>query len=136
MNKKTVSTALILFLFALGCNNVEGPDYDNGGDQPALKATFSSIQQNVFAKSCAFSNCHGGTQEPNLNAGSAYNNLVNKPSIQRPSMMRVKPGDSANSYIMKKLNGDGTSVMPPSGKLAQATIDTVAAWIDRGALKN
>ena len=50
--------------------------------------------------------------------------------------MRVKPFESENSYLIRKLRGQGTSVMPPSGQLKAAVIDSVVAWIDKGALNN
>lgn len=45
----------------------------------------------------------------------------------------IKPGNSANSQIIKRLRGDGVDVMPPSGKLDDKVIDVVAKWIDEGA---
>ena len=116
---------------------IQGPEDELKDDDPQnMPARFSSIQEEVFSKSCALSGCHAGTQEPDLSSGQAFDNLVNQPSSQNPSMLRVKPGDSNNSYLMKKLTEDGTSVMPPSGQLSQVTIDSIAAWIDRGALNN
>jgi hypothetical protein len=114
-------------------DSIQGPD-DEKTDN--MKATFSSIQANVFSPTCALSGCHGGSQNPNLSAGNAYNNLVNKASALDPSMVLVKPGDSSNSFLMKLLRGDGTSVMPPSGKLSSAKIDSIALWINNGALNN
>jgi hypothetical protein len=129
---------VILFLFFISCEeSIQGPDDENNnGGSSNMRATFSSIQANVFTPTCALAGCHGGSQSPNLSVGQAYNNLVNKASSQNPSMMRVKPGESSNSYLMKKLNGDGTSIMPPSGQLSQAKIDSIALWIDTGASNN
>jgi hypothetical protein len=116
---------------------IQGPEdeIENGGTSN-MAAKFSSIQAEVFSKSCALSGCHGGSQNPNLSAGLAYDNLVNQASLENPSMMRVKPGDSSNSFLMKKLTGDGTSLMPPSGQLSQVKIDSIALWINNGALNN
>lgn len=129
---------LLVILISCG-SNTTGPD-DNSSNPPSnnsLKATLSSIQAKVFSPTCALSSCHGGSRSPDLRSGNSYSSLVNKPSSQVPSMMLVKPGDSANSYLMKKLNGDGTSLMPKNGsRLAQATIDSIAAWIDAGAKNN
>ena len=130
---------IVLLLITTGCENlIEGPEdeIENGGTN-RLEATFSSIQTNVFSTTCAVSGCHNGTQNPNLSAGLAYNNLVNKASIQNPSMVRVKPGESDNSYLIKKLTGDGTTRMPLNRQqLSQATIDSIALWINNGALEN
>ncbi len=128
---------LSLFLFVACEDSIQGPEDEpvNGGPEN-MPAKFSSIQDEVFSTSCALSGCHGGAQSPDLSAGQAYGNLVNQASLENPSMLRVKPGDSNNSLLMKKLKGDGTSVMPPSGKLSEAIIDSIAAWIDNGALNN
>jgi hypothetical protein len=136
--KKIYITFSLLGLLLVSCEDwIQGPeDEPQNGGQSIMSASFSDIQTEVFSKSCATSGCHNGSINPNLSAGEAYNNLVNQPSAQVPSMLRVKPGDSNNSYLMKKLTGDGTSVMPPSGQLSQVTIDSIAAWIDRGALNN
>ena len=101
-----------------------------------MRATFTSIQNELFTTTCAKSGCHAGRQSPELTEGNAYKNLVNVKSLANPSMLRVKPFDSANSYLMRKLRADGVPVMPPTGKLSESVIDSVAAWIDRGALNN
>jgi hypothetical protein len=67
--------------------------------------------------------------------------LVNVNSLQVPSLRRVAPNDSANSYLVHKLQGTnlapGTSRMPLGGPfLDQATIDQVKSWIDAGAQNN
>ena len=45
----------------------------------------------------------------------------------------IEPGSSAESQIIKRLRGDGVDVMPPTGKLDDDQIDTIAKWIDEGA---
>ena len=47
----------------------------------------------------------------------------------------VAPGDHAASVLWAKMEDSGEygGVMPQGGKVAQASIDTVAAWIDKGA---
>jgi len=136
--KKFSIICLLGALLLTACEDaIQGPEDEikNGGSDK-IRATFSSIQSEVFTTTCALSGCHGGSQNPNLSAGLAYNNLVNKASLQNPSMMRVKPGDSNNSYLMKKLTGDGTTRMPLNGQLSQAKIDSIALWINSGALNN
>ena len=45
----------------------------------------------------------------------------------------VKAGDSANSNLIKRLRGQDSEVMPPTGKLDDAVINNIAKWIDEGA---
>ncbi len=124
-------------VFLISCENlIEGPEDLNNPSGNTVKTTLTSIQNELFTKSCPLSGCHGGTQKPNLTAGQSYGNLVNVASIGNASLMRVKPFESDNSYLIRKLRGQGTSVMPPSGQLKAAIIDSVVAWIDKGALNN
>ncbi len=97
----------------------------------------SSIQKNVFNAYCV--GCHSGVSAQgnlDLSAGKAYANLVNVPS-SASGLKRVVPGNSAQSYLMKRLTAaDGETVMPPGGKLAQPIIDAIQQWIDDGAKEN
>ncbi|MCA9731874.1 MAG: hypothetical protein H6696_11770 [Deferribacteres bacterium] len=108
-------------------------------NKPVVAFTFSEMQVNVFGASCAMSGCHNGTSRQgglNLTKSSAYTSLVNAESSSNPGMMRVVPGSSANSLLIAKLNGSGTSQMPPNGALPQETIEKIKAWIDDGAPNN
>jgi hypothetical protein len=63
----------------------------------------------------------------------SYGNLVNVASNES-ALLRVKPGASSESWLIRKLEGDGTTRMPLiGGSLTAAEIDTIRAWIDRGA---
>lgn len=100
--------------------------------------TFSGIQTKLFNSTCALSGCHGenATQaDLLLTEGEAYSNLVNQQSFLYPQFTRVTPGDSENSLLIKVLRGEAVQ-MPPTGKLSDSIIDSVALWIDNGALNN
>ena len=136
--KNLYSLFLLIFLFFAACeDSIQGPEDEINNNGPTnMRSQFSSIQAEVFSPSCALSGCHAGSQNPNLSAGQSYNNLVNVASLENPSMLRVKPGDSNNSLLIKKLTGDGTSIMPPAGQLSQAKIDSITSWINKGAINN
>lgn len=130
-----LTVSLSLMLISCSENIVSDCKVDNNLKEP-MKATFSDIQKKVFNTTCATSSCHGGFQSPTLNEGQAYKNIVGVDNING-NMQLVKPGDSQNSYLIKKLLGDGTPMMPSGGdKLDQAIIDSIAYWIDSGALNN
>ncbi len=134
-----LATFILIILFVACENLIEGPEDEPGtGDGVITQTTFTDIQKTVFNTNCALSTCHDGTNSPNLSAGNSYDNLVNVPSGEVPSLLRVKPGDSDNSYVIRKLTGQGTARMPPTPRpaLSQSTIDSIADWIDRGALNN
>jgi hypothetical protein len=137
---KNIGISLLIFLLLVGCSSDSPLEPVNQNPSTNIKLSkFSNLQQNVFNKSCVVSGCH---VLPNpqafmlLTTGNAYSNLVNVNSTQRQSMLRVKPGDSNNSWLMKKLRAEGTTVMPPNGQLSVAAIDSIAKWIDQGAVNN
>jgi len=95
-----------------------------------MPAQLSAIQNTVFNSRCV--SCHGGGAPQaglDLSAGNAYGELIGK--------NLVLPSNSANSPLMDRLSSnDSNIVMPPAGKLSQTLIDSIAAWIDYGALNN
>jgi hypothetical protein len=72
-------------------------------------------------------------------AANSYAALVNVPSIERAALMRVKPSDSTNSYVIHKLKGEDIefSRMPLGGPFfTPDQLADVVGWIDAGALNN
>jgi len=136
--KKYIPSLVILFFTLISCeNNIQGPADTTNPPDAGMRATFSSIQDQLFSPTCATAGCHGGTQSPNLSAGKAYNNLVNVSSLENPTLLRVKPNDSENSFLIRKLRGQNTTRMPLGGsQLSAAIIDSVVVWINKGALNN
>jgi methionine-rich copper-binding protein CopC len=103
-----------------------------------LSADFQSIQDNVFTPICT--RCHIGANAPEglqLDQAHSYALLVGVPSAEVPGVMRVKPGDPADSYLIQKLQGSSGIVgvqMPFGGPyLPQATIAFIQQWITNGA---
>ena len=102
-----------------------------------LAATFDAIQANVFTPICSV--CHIGATAPQglmLDAAHSYNLLVDHPSTEVPSILRVAPGDPTNSYIIQKLEGHAAvGGQMPLGEtpLPAATIAFIAQWITDGA---
>lgn len=118
-----------------GLNN-NGRPLDEAGDLP-LVAEFDSIQAHVFTPICSV--CHAGATAPQglrLDAANSYNLLVGVPSTEVPSLQRVKAGDPANSYIIRKLEGTAAvGVQMPYGGpyLPAETIAVIRQWIQNGA---
>jgi hypothetical protein len=112
------------------------------------QVTLTQLQTQIFTPIC--SGCHtgGGTSLPgvqNLTAGNTFANIVNVPSIEQPSLLRIKPNDAANSYLVQKILGapgiTGSRMPFGCGSTAnpcldQATIDLVKTWVSQGALNN
>ena len=108
----------------------------SGGAGP-LTADFASIQSHVFTPICSV--CHVGGGAPQglrLDATNSYSLLVGVPSTEVPSVLRVKPGDPNNSYLIQKLEGHAAvgARMPFGGPYLSAdVISTIAQWITNGA---
>jgi uncharacterized protein (TIGR03118 family) len=109
--------------------------------------TLTQLQTQIFTPIC--SGCHTGvgTSLPgvqNLTAGHTFANIVGVASIEQPTLLRIKPNDPTNSYLIQKIEGAAGisgSRMPfgcPTTQpcLDQATIDQVKAWVSQGALNN
>ncbi|RMF56542.1 MAG: hypothetical protein D6748_13260 [Calditrichaeota bacterium] len=131
-----ISFFLLLLFLLFSCEHV-------GPIEPGLQANFTSIQENIFSQRCALSGCHVGTTAPfglDLSEGKAYGNLVNMPSGEIPTLMRVKPNDPDNSYLVLKLEGDPRiqgQQMPFGGPFLTASeIEKIREWISEGAANN
>jgi uncharacterized protein (TIGR03118 family) len=114
---------------------------------PPPPVTLTQLQTQIFTPIC--SGCHTGvgTALPgvqNLTAGHTFASIVGVASIEQPTLMRIKPNDPTNSYLIQKIEGTAaTGARMPFGCpavgnpcLDQATIDRVKAWVSQGALNN
>jgi len=110
------------------------PGAPGGG---ALTGDFASIQAQVFTPICT--TCHAGADAPHglrLDAANSYNLLVGVPSVEVPSLLRVKPGDPDSSYLIQKLEGTAAvgARMPLGGPyLSGDMIAAIRQWITDGA---
>jgi hypothetical protein len=111
-----------------------------GGGGGGVTADFQSIQDNIFTPICT--QCHIGASAPEglqLDAAHSYDLLVGVPSTEKASVMRVKPGDPTNSYIIQKLTGApgivGNQMPLGQSPLPSAQITAIQQWITNGAMK-
>lgn len=122
------------------CSGGSGEGLDDTTPPGSLNPVFSEIQSNVFTSTCATAGCHAGAGAPQglrLDAANSYGLLVNVPSSEVPSVLRVAPGDPDGSYLIRKLEGTAAvGERMPLGRqpLAQATIDVIRQWIADGAI--
>lgn len=131
------SFVLLLIISLVGCNVTVEPEASNSLPDNSA-ATFSTIQKEIFIVSCALSGCHSGADAAagmDISSGKAFNNLVYVPSTSNSNFVRVQPGNSANSFLIKRLRniGESSGIMPPSGKLSENAIQLVETWINNGA---
>ncbi len=120
------------------------------GTSATFSSTFDGIQKAIFQNhGCTLPTCHGGSAPQmglNLSAGVAYQNLIEVPSKEDPSVNRVQPGDYQRSYLWLKLAlatdptllPSGVTVSPngmPNGlpPLSASELEAVRLWIFSGA---
>jgi len=121
--------------------NPVGSGGDGGNLPVAFEPTFTNIQTNVFNSICI--QCHIGAAAPQglrLDNQNSYDALVNVLSSERGDLLRVKPGDPDNSYIIRKLEGGpeiaGAQMPLNLTPLSQETINAIRVWISQGAQRN
>jgi hypothetical protein len=140
--------AVAIFVGTVGCDeNLSSL----AGPTPNLTPTFSSIQREIFNTTdssgrAACINCHnsnGRVPAGGMDLGStvSYSRLVGVPSVGRPNLNRVSPGDPENSYIIHKLEGRPSIVggRMPRGTgpfLTDGQMLVLRRWIELGAPNN
>ncbi len=106
--------------------------------------TFTQVYA-VTSVSCSCHNSSNGSGQQSLGSTpqETYDAWINVPAanVSAVGLDRIEPGDSANSFVMQKLDGtNGANTgnrMPPVGEyLDQETLDGIRSWIDAGALNN
>lgn len=145
---------LLLVTLLLGCAgdgtglDANGMPLGNGPPPPAPGAsiTLSGDVQPIFSANCALSGCHAGPDPvlgQDLSMGRSFSSVVNVPSVEVPSLRRVKPSLPDSSYLVHKIQGSQASVggsgdrMPLiGGALTEDEIAVIRAWIAAGALDN
>lgn len=138
--KLLLTILVILAITFWGCSSDSPTEpTPNLGTQAPL-SKLSDIQTKVFTQSCALSGCHGPTNNQAnllLTDGNSFSNLVNVQSVLFPQFIRVEPNNSANSLLIKILKGEVSPRMPLNrDPLSAAVIDSISAWINKGALNN
>ncbi len=106
---------------------------NGGGGGPVVGDTWADVQT-VLESNCY--TCHGaGSTIGNLDLETlGCDGIVNGAASGSLGIL-IAPGDREASVIYNKVADNRISgpVMPPSGKIASASIETLGAWIDAGA---
>jgi hypothetical protein len=139
MHRTIPYTAVLLLFAAAGC----GSGRTIGGMTAVVPPTgvdFNTQIQPIFDNNCALSGCHASGSASGgmvLDAGQSYANLVNVTSSEVAPAKRVAPGNSAASYIIKKLTltspGFGERMPLGGDPLPDDEINLIRTWIDEGA---
>ena len=125
------------------------------GVEPPPPPKFDEAIQPIFEARCG-GGCHLGPDDAlgclpspaadlSLCAADSWTRLVGAPSQQTDQLKLVQPGDSARSYLLRKLLPADTASgripgvagqrEPPGEPLSEDQLRLIAAWIDAGALR-
>lgn len=109
-----------------------GPAAARAEDTPAEpKITFDEHVKPIFRDNCAF--CHSQDDAKSDLALDAYGSLMRGGA----SGAVVVPGDPEGSRLWKLVSHQESPQMPPEqDKLPAEALETIRAWIERGALEN
>jgi hypothetical protein len=126
-------------LYLAGCADQIVTECEVPKGAVAMRASYSEIERQLFAQSCATAGCHAGPRPQaglSLAGAPAYEALVGIESRTNPGRMLVNPGRPEESILLLTMRRSITPNMPPAGPLPRAVIDSVAAWIASGAQRN
>ena len=139
-NHKHILVFSLFFLCVASCTGGDGSGLPPRLAPGTLGPNFSEIQANVLGPSCATTGCHLGAGAPQglrLDDANSFGMLVGVGSSEKPSILRVAPGDPDNSYLIQKLEGNSSvgARMPLNAPaLEPSTIDVIRQWVTDGAV--
>ena len=129
-----------VWLLLSACTGGDGSSLPPKLPPGVIGPNFSEIQASIIEPNCATTGCHLGAAAPQglrLDSANSYGMLVDVPSTESSSILRVAPGDPNNSYLIQKLEGTASvGAQMPLGApaLDQANIDVIRQWISDGAI--
>ncbi|HEX5171226.1 MAG TPA: c-type cytochrome [Cyclobacteriaceae bacterium] len=112
------------FVDGSGNSQNEGPPPIDGCVNDG-NVCFESSVLPVFQSACARSGCHDSRSRREGYVLDSYSNIMRK---------GIQPGNANGSKLYRVLFGSGEDRMPPDAPLTQAQKDSIALWINQGAL--
>lgn len=151
--KKPVATKLVITARSAGRKDVDKLKFVAQPETAPAGAPVSLANdvQPILTARCAIPTCHSGPSPSagqNLEAGQSFASDVNHASTNTPKLLRVKPSSVRDSYMSRKITGQGiidkSALMPqgcpglpPSGGCATpAEVAKILTWIAEGAPDN
>jgi hypothetical protein len=144
-------SAIVLILLASASSGCDESLSSVAGPTPDLMPTFSSVQRDILQAADssgrpACASCHNPNGSAlravglDMSAAGTYDSLVGVPSREKPGLLRVAPGDPANSYLVHKLEGRADIIgvqMPQRGPyLTEGQLAIIRRWIELGARRD
>jgi len=137
-SKHSIYIFVMFLLLAWSCSNNSTGTNGNGGNNGNSGTYYANNIEPIFNGSCGGTGCHipGPTSGVSLNN---YTAVLNSTGVQYGAKI-INPGDAANSPIIDKISSNNPAFgvrMPKGGNpLSHSQIDTLKAWINRGAKEN
>ena len=131
-----------LIAASLACTDFEAPKVEVLPDVLVLNPTFERDIQPIFTARCATASCHNlATQQLGLNlqAGYAYDEIVNEDSPTSHGMPYIFPLKADSSWLVRMIQADpGRRFFVermPLGRapLTDNQIATIVQWVGSGA---
>ena len=131
---------------ASGCTSASSGSMADAGASGCTFACFEASDErddtqkvlSILDDRCgSIDGCHGiGAGGMGIQTGKEFQVLINVPSSEEPTLVRVRPGDPDQSYLWKKLACEGGiqgSCMPADGVLDPVYVQAFHDWIEAGA---
>lgn len=150
MTRRHLWSALLVSVAACGGGGDHPVDAGTADASPACQLAttyqdFTSIQENIFKRQCAFMDCHDATAPEahlDLTGTTAHDQLVdiNAESNVAAGWKRVVAGSPSTSYLMIMLGRYTGPIDPDVGTMPQNSpllcdekLDAIERWITAGA---
>ena len=140
--------ALVALCLAAACADFEAPEDPAFGlpNVAVADPSFSRDVQPILTVRCATGGCHSAAAQQSgldLTPSASYDALVNRQSVSSSErLLRVKPGDAANSWLVRRIEADPARRehlprMPLAiTPLTDNQIATITNWINQGAKRD
>ena len=138
------ATALLL-VAAVACTDFEAPEATVLPDVLVPNPSFDRDIQPIFTARCATASCHNfATQQMGLNlqAGAAYDAIVDVDSPTSHDLAYVRPFQPDSSWLIRMIQADPArrffNERMPLGRtpLSDNQIATIINWVNAGAPRN
>ena len=130
---------------AWACTDFEAPEVEVLPDVLVVNPSFERDIQPIFTARCATASCHNlATQQVGLNlqAGYAYDEIVDEDSPTSHDLAYIRPFEPDSSWLVRMIQADPARRFfverMPLGRapLTDNQIATIINWVEAGAPRN
>ena len=142
---RSIAVMVMLFAGAFACTDFEAPETEVLPDVLVTNPSFERDIQPIFTARCATASCHNlATQQMGLNleAGHAYDAIVDEDSPTSHDLAYIRPFQPDSSWLVRMIQADPARRFfverMPLGRtpLTDNQIATIINWVSAGAPRN